>query len=263
MNFLFQYYSSTHDSFPDLIVTQLEVGENQFFETAIKNLSQSTKVQRPEKKQEGLLHLTQDHAFESQRVRMLQEDSVYVGLNKLKELLNLKERPVVLECYDIAIFQGTSPTAAQIVFHDGKPDKKKYRHYHLQELPEGNNDFAMMKEVIERRLDNGDLPDVFIVDGGIGQLNIFKAVLSDFKIPIPVIGIAKSKTVRSKSGFKQVEINKSEERLIIPGRTNPYMLNKNRSLYKIIVQMRDEAHRFSRRLHHKTELKRIIPNHSN
>ena len=259
LNYMFQYYSSTHDSFPDVIVTHFSDSENQFFETALKTIQKSVRVRPPQKKYEALLSLTRDHAFESQRVRMLQEDSIYVGLNKLKELLNLKERPVVLECYDIAIFQGTSPTASQIVFHDGKPDKKHYRHYHLQERPEGNNDFAMMKEVIERRLDNGNLPDVFIVDGGSGQVNIFKEVLKEFKIEIPVIGIAKSKTVKSKAGFRQEEIKKSEERLIIPGRINPYMLNSNRSLYKIIVQMRDEAHRFSRRLHHKTELKRIIP----
>lgn len=73
------------------------------------------------------------------------------------------------------------------------------------------------------------------------------------------MGIAKQKTLRSKDGFKQVDIKKSEERLIIPGRANPYFLNQNRSLFKIIVQMRDEAHRFSRKLHHKEEKKRIIP----
>jgi excinuclease ABC subunit C len=260
LNFLFQYYSSTYDSFPDTVLTHFTPQENQFFETALKTLQKSIRVRNPQKKYEALLGLTRDHAFESQRMRTLQEDSSYIGLNKLKELLNLRERPIVLECYDIAIFQGTSPTASQIVFHDGKPDKKNYRHYHLQERPEGNNDFAMMKEVIERRLDNGNLPDVFIVDGGMGQVNIFKEALKEFKIEIPVVGIAKSKTIRSKLGFKQEEIKKSEERLIIPGRTNPYMLNNNRSLFKIIVQMRDEAHRFSRRLHHKTELKRIIPN---
>ena len=103
------------------------------------------------------------------------------------------------------------------------------------------------------------MPDVFIVDGGIGQVNIFAEALLEMNINIPVVGIAKSKTVKNKDGFKQEEIKKSEERLIIPNRLNPYMLSKNRSLFKIIVQMRDEAHRFSRRLHHKTELKRILP----
>jgi excinuclease ABC subunit C len=261
LNYLFQYYTSTYDSLPQLIITQMQLEANELLETGLTSMDKLEKpirVRPPQKQYDSLLNLTRDHAFEQQRVRMLHEDSVYVGLNKLKDLLGLKERPVVLECYDIAIFQGSSPTAAQIVFHDGKPDKKKYRHYHMQELPEGNNDFAMMKELITRRSDNGALPDVFIVDGGLGQVNIFKEVLKELNIPIPVIGIAKSKVIKTKEGFSHSEIKKSEERLIIPGRANPYMLHLNRSLFKIIVQMRDEAHRFSRRLHHKEEKKRVF-----
>ncbi len=257
-NFLFQYYSSTYDSLPQLVVTQMSDESNRLLEAGMQTLEKNIRVRPPQKQYDSLLNLTRDHAFEQQRVRMLHEDSVYVGLNKLKDLLGLRERPVVLECYDIAIFQGTSPTASQIVFHDGKADKKKYRYYHLEQRPEGNNDFAMMKELITRRSDNGNLPDVFIVDGGLGQVNVFKEALKEFNIPIPVIGIAKSKVVRTKNGFKNEDIKRSEERLIIPGRTNPYMLNQNRSLYKIIVQMRDEAHRFSRKLHHKEETNRIF-----
>jgi excinuclease ABC subunit C len=257
-NFLFQYYSSTYDSLPLLIVTQMSDESNDLLEKAMGTLIENVRVRPPQKQYDSLLNLTRDHAFEQQRVRMLYEDSVYVGLNKLKDLLGLRERPVVLECFDVAIFQGTSPTASQIVFHDGKPDKKKYRYYHLQERPEGNNDFAMMQELITRRSDNGNLPDVFIVDGGLGQVNIFKEVLKELNIQIPVIGIAKSKVVRTKNGFQNEDIKRSEERLVIPGRTNPYRLNQNRSLFKIIVQMRDEAHRFSRKLHHKEESKRVF-----
>lgn len=261
LNYLFQYYSTTYDSLPQLIITHMPEASNELLEaglSTLEKLEKPVRVRLAQKQYDSLLNLTRDHAFEQQRVRMLHEDSVYVGLNKLKDLLGLKERPVVLECYDIAIFQGSSPTAAQIVFHDGKPDKKNYRHYHMEELPEGNNDFAMMKELVTRRADNGSLPDVIIVDGGLGQVNIFKEVLKELKISIPVVGIAKSKVVRTKDGFKNEDIKRSEERLIIPGRANPYMLNQNRSLFKIMVQMRDEAHRFSRRLHHKEETKRVF-----
>ena len=258
LNYLFQYYSNTFDSLPQLIITQLSEEGNSLLEAGIVTLDKNIRVRPPQKKYESFLNLTRDHAFEQQRVRLLHEDSVYVGLNKLKDLLSLKERPVVLECYDIAIFQGSSPAASQIVFHDGKPDKKNYRHYHLEERPEGNNDFAMMRELIIRRSDNGSLPDVFIVDGGLGQVNIFREALRELNIAIPVVGIAKAKNIRTKEGFKSEDIKKSEERLIIPGRSNPYFLNQNRSLFKIIVQMRDEAHRFSRKLHHKEETKRVF-----
>jgi len=258
LNFLFQYYSSTYDSPPELVITHMSQESNDMLEEAMGTLFKNIRVRPPQKKYDSFINLTRDHAFEQQRVRMLHEDSVYVGLNKLKDLLGLRERPVVLECFDVAIFQGTSPTASQIVFHDGKPDKKNYRYYHLEERPEGNNDFAMMKELITRRSDNGNLPDVFIVDGGLGQVNMFREVLKEIGLCIPVIGIAKSKVIRTKEGFKNEDIKKSEERLIIPGRSNPFMLNTNRSLYKIIVQMRDEAHRFSRKLHHKEEKKRVF-----
>lgn len=258
LNFLFQYYAETFDILPDLVITQLSDEINAEFETALSAIKEKIKVRSPGKKYHSLLELTRDHAFEQQRVRLLNQDSVYVGLNKLKDLLGLRERPVILECYDIAIFQGKSPTASQIVFHDGKPDKKAYRHYTLMEREEGNNDFAMMHELITRRIDNGKLPDVFIVDGGLGQVNVFREVLKDFKIQIPVIGIAKSKVVRTKDSFKQEEIKRSEERLIIPERKNPYFLSQNKSLFKIIVYMRDEAHRFSRKLHHKHETKRVL-----
>jgi excinuclease ABC subunit C len=258
LNYLFQYYANTYDSLPQLIITQMTEESNTLLQAGIETLDKNIRVRAPQKKYESFLNLTRDHAFEQQRVRLLHEDSVYVGLNKLKDLLGLKERPVVLECYDVAIFQGSSPTASQIVFHDGKPDKKNYRYYHMEERPEGNNDFAMMRELIIRRSDNGSLPDVFIVDGGLGQVNIFKEALKELNIPIPVVGIAKSKNIRTKEGFRSEDIKKSEERLIIPGRSNPFFLNQNRSLFKIIVQMRDEAHRFSRKLHHKEETKRVF-----
>jgi len=153
-------------------------------------------------------------------------ESVYLGLNKLKELLNLRERPRILECFDVAVWQGSSPTAAQIVFNEGKANKKAYKNYHLEVRPEGNNDFEMLKELMARRIQHGDLPDVFIVDGGKGQVSSFLAVLKEFNIETPVVGLAKSKVIPGKGGFRDDFIKKSEERLIIPGRMNPYFLSR-------------------------------------
>ncbi len=256
--YIFQYYSSTIDKLPDRVITSFSKDLNETLHQAFKKVHNlDIKCSTPGKKFASLMKLTQDHAFEHQRVRILNEDSTYVGLNKLKELLSLKERPVVLECYDIAIFQGKSPTASQIVFNDGRADKKSYRHYHLEERPEGNNDFAMMSEVINRRIKKGKLPDVFVVDGGLGQVNIFLEALKDHNVSVPVVGIAKSK-VDKKSNFQSKEVVRSEERLIIPGRSNPYQLMRCKSLFRIVTQMRDEAHRFSRRLHHKEEKKKLI-----
>lgn len=258
MNFLYQYYSSTNEELPGSIVTELSEGNLEILSNSFKEIfPEKINIILPKRKHEKIYLLTKEHAKENQRFRIKNEDSVWIGLNKLKELLSLKEVPRKLECYDIAIWQGDSPAASQIVFEDGVANKTKYRYYNLEKRPEGNNDFAMMKEVLTRRLRKDDLPDVFIVDGGKGQVSSFLAVLKEFQIEIPVIGIAKEK-MKKKLNQKSTDINKTEERLIIPKRLNPYSLSRSPSLMKIIVAMRDEAHRFSRKLHHKKEKERVF-----
>ena len=251
-----QYYAGPEEINPQIVVLDYDEQDISSVKEAISTFAVE-KVQGRTKKYAPLLEMCRKHAEESQRVRIMNMDSVYIGLNKLKELLSLKERPRILECYDVAIWQGLSPTASQIVFEEGVADKAKYRHYHLQTRPEGNNDFAMMREVISRRVEHGDLPDVFIIDGGVAQVNTVVAVLDEMKIDLPVVGIAKSKDLTS-GDLRARDVVRSEERLIIPGRSNPYILTKCPSLFKILVSMRDEAHRFSRKLHHKAESKRVL-----
>ena len=255
IQFLFQYYTKTHDTLPDSLICNLQKSHRDILSQGFNHENFKINVKLPRGQHKELYELTQKQAYEHQRFRQAQNEAPYVGLNKLKELLDLKEKPVVLECYDVAVFQGSSPAASQIVYHEGYPDKKNYRYYHLQTRPEGNNDFYMMREFLERRLKHGNLPDVMIVDGGVGQVSALQEVLKEKNTKIPVVGLAKAKT---KSEFDNSEISKSDERLIIPGRKNPYILSKNRSLFKILVSMRDEAHRFSRKLHHKSEKKRTF-----
>lgn len=251
-----QYYSDPEEMNPDILVLDFEEETLEDVKPALATFGEM-KVQGLSKKYYPLIEMTRKHAEETQRVRIANADSVYMGLHKLKDLLGMKERPRVLECYDVAIWQGQSPTASQIVFEEGKANKRKYRYYHLETRPEGNNDFAMMREVISRRADNGELPDVFVIDGGIAQVNTVCAVLREMNLEVPVVGIAKSKDLTS-GDLRATEVVRSEERLIIPGRSNPYILAKCPPLFKIIVSMRDEAHRFSRKLHHKAESKRIL-----
>ncbi len=251
-----QYYADPEEVTPQMVVLDFEEDEIVAVTEALKTFGVE-KVQGLSKKYYPLIEMSRKHAEETQRVRMANLDSVFMGLNKLKDLLNLKERPRILECYDVAIWQGISPTASQIVFEEGKADKRKYRYYHLETRPEGNNDFAMMREVISRRVAHGDLPDILVIDGGVAQVNTVLAVLNELKIELPVVGIAKSKDLTS-GDLRSKEVVRSEERLIIPGRSNPYILTKCPPLFKILVTMRDEAHRFSRKLHHKAESKRVL-----
>lgn len=255
--FILQYYSQTTDSYPDVVVTPFKEEIINSLGRAVKEILPEAKIEfrAAKRKYQSLMKLAFDFNYEQQRVRNAQKSDTQMGAYELAKILELSEAPKIIECYDIAIWQGRSPTASQVVFYEGKADKKSYRHYHLKIRPEGNNDFAMMKEVIERRLDNGPLPDLFVVDGGKGQLNVFLEVLKDKKIEIPTIALAKAKT---KSDSTSDIIKKSEERIFIPGRANPIILKNNKALMKLLVSMRDEAHRFSRILHHKSEKKRLI-----
>lgn len=251
-----QYYADPEQINPEIVVLDFEEVEIVSMKEALKTFGVD-KVQGLNKKYWPLIEMSRKHAEETQRVRMTNLDSVFMGLNKLKDLLSLKERPRILECYDVAIWQGISPTASQIVFEEGKADKTKYRYYHLETRPEGNNDFAMMREVISRRIAHGNLPDLLVIDGGVAQVNTVTAVLNELKIELPVVGIAKSKDLTT-GDLRAKDVVRSEERLIIPGRLNPYILTKCPPLFKLLVSMRDEAHRFSRKLHHKAESKRVI-----
>jgi len=258
LRILLLYYSETKDPLPRSLALNLADEYKHHFSQALSDLMHvQISVPNNVSKYKTLLESTYQHAKETQRLRMVNQDSVNLGLIKIKETLQLKEIPRVMECFDIAIWQGKSPTASQVVFHMGKPDKKNYRYYHLQELPEGNNDFAMMREVLQRRLDNSNLPDFILIDGGRGQLSIAIAVLKELSLEIPVAAIAKAKVSKQQS-FQVSEVEHSEERLFLPGRLNPIILNKSPNMMRILVQMRDEAHRFSRKLHHKQENKRVF-----
>jgi excinuclease ABC subunit C len=256
---IFQYYCDLDESLPEELVIDLGNDEKDSLQEALQTIHDEKyfKLKTSSKRYKPIMDMCMAHAQESQNLRRELSEKNSAGLDKLQELLGLKNKPQKLECYDIAILQGSSPAASQVVSIDGNLEKSLYRHYHMTELPEGNNDFAMMKEVITRRIKHGDFPDVFVIDGGVAQVNTVLAVLKEFHLEIPVVGIAKSKDL-TRGEFQRKDSIHSDERLVIPGRSNPYILNKSPALMKIIVSLRNEAHRFSRRLHHKQEKKRIL-----
>ncbi len=244
------YYSHTEDSLPDRIIVPEELFSEELQDYWNQLLTNKMEFKKETKRYQALMKLVKEHAREVQRVRLNKGEDGLKALVALRDLLQMKCLPRHIECVDIAIFQGSSPTASQVVFRDGRPDKSSYRHYALAELPEGNNDFKMMQEFFERRLQGREeLPDLFVVDGGLLQLNAVQKIMDELGKKVPLVGLAKE---RAEKG--------SEERLIIPQRSNPYLLKKNMSLFRLMVSLRDEAHRFARRLHHRKEEKRILKN---
>ena len=245
-DFILQYYLGEESSPPDTVVLSLDKSITDLLGQALGDLIKA-KVQSPKRKFSSLMQLTHQHIVEHQKIRIKEVASIEAGLDKLKSLLNLPRRPSTLECFDVAIFQGSSPTASKVAFKAGRAQKNKYRYYHLQTRREGNNDFAMLKEALTRRLKEGNFPDIFVVDGGKGQINVFKKVLRKAEIDLPVVGITKPAKGKEK-----------EERLFIAGQSTPYILNQDPPLLQLISKMRDEAHRFSRKLHHQAEKKRLF-----
>ncbi len=148
-----------------------------------------------------------------------------------------------IEGYDISNISGTSAVGSMVVFADGEPQKSAYRKFKIKTV-KGANDYAMLAEVLRRRLHNDwPLPDLMLIDGGWGQVNVAKEILREKKLAIPVVGIAK--------GF-----DRKQDRLIYP--RDAIELGRVVEQYKVILQrLRDEAHRFAIGYHRKLRSKRI------
>lgn len=172
------------------------------------------------------------------------------ALEEIQERLKLPRLPLRIECFDISTFQGAETVASQVVFEDGVPNKDQYRRYKIKTVI-GTNDFESMREVLTRRFLHSeiDVPDLVVIDGGKGQLGIAMEVLKELGLTeIPVVGLAKART---DSDFKSTEVRGSEERFFLPGRANPVLFKVGSEAFRILVGIRDEAHRFAITYHRK------------
>lgn len=154
-------------------------------------------------------------------------------LENLRRDLGMEELPRHIECFDNSNIQGTNPVSSCVVFKDGSPSKRDYRHFNIKTVV-GANDYASMKEVVNRRYtrllsEGGELPQLVVIDGGKGQVRFAYEALFELGLldKIKIIGIAERM-----------------EELIIPGDPYPLFLDKNSTSLKLIMQLRDEAHRF-------------------
>ena len=169
----------------------------------------------------------------------------HYGLTALKELLHLPKIPQRIECFDNSHLQGTDYVSSMVCFEKGKPKKSDYRKFKLQTF-EGSDDYAAMKEVIQRRYAGTlskdlPLPDLIVVDGGKGQVNTAYLTLNDLGVSIPVIGLAKR-----------------IEEIFTPQHNDPFNLPKTSPALKLLQQLRDEAHRFAITYHRKLRSKRTL-----
>ncbi len=185
-----------------------------------------------------------EHIFDERE----KKERSWQGLSaSMEKLLHLEHIPNHIECLDISNTSGKQAVGSLVCFKTGEPAKNLFRHYKIKSV-DGPDDYAMMEEVLQRRfkrgLEENDLPDLFVVDGGRGQLGIALRVADEFGIrhDLDWIGIAKEKQSEG-------------EKLYKPGRKNPILLKTHNPVLLYLMRIRDESHRFGVTFHRRLRAK--------
>ncbi|MCA9546696.1 MAG: excinuclease ABC subunit UvrC [Myxococcales bacterium] len=261
-SFVNQYYARGNP-IPDEVLLPVAADEQEALTERLSDLKGKRVVLKVPQRGAGrkLLEMAEKNAetafFQSRR-----EEAVrHQGLTRLKKTLRLANLPYRMECYDISLFQGAAAVGSQVVFEGGVPKRSAYRHYKIRTV-EGTDDFAMMREVLTRRLSRGleeaDLPDLIVIDGGKGQLGVARAVFEDLGIDgVDLVGLAKSRVL---DGLEDEDGGtvRSSERVFIPGRSNPVLLKPHTDELFLLTHLRDEAHRFAITFHRKLRQKSTL-----
>ncbi len=159
------------------------------------------------------------------------------AVEDLQKFLHLPKLPRKMECFDISHFQGAETVASMVVFENGEPSKKNYRRYKIRSTEGKPDDFMSMREVTSRRygkLTAEELPDLIVIDGGIGQLNSALEIIRGFGHEVPVVGLAKE-----------------FELIFVEGESEPLELPRDSQALYLMQRIRDEAHRFAITYHRK------------
>jgi len=257
-SFVKQYCRSA-TNLPKEIIIQTEIEDKKnivkWLESLVQRKMKLTIPKRGQKRR--LIKLGRVNAKEylkaKERKEKINKTKAREAQLELKSRLNLKKIPKVIECFDVSNIQGREATGSMVVFVSGKPDKSRYRKFKIRTVAQ-INDYAMMEEVLKRRLtyikntqrsksskDNAfkTPPDLIIIDGGKGQLNRALEVLKQFKLKIPVIGLAKRL-----------------EEIYVPNKSKPFHLPPNSPALLMLRHIRDEAHRFAITYHRKLREKK-------
>jgi excinuclease ABC subunit C len=258
--FVKQYYAATTSIPPRVLVPQLPPDAAEltaFLESRRGRRVELAVPQRGERRE--LMALAERNAAETlsrEQVRWLaDEGKTLAALEELAGALGLPAPPLRIECYDISTIQGTNTVGSMVVFEEGRPRSGEYRRFRVRtsEVAPGNpDDFASHREVLRRRFfraleaEEGvaeelrwRLPDLVVIDGGLGQVNVARDVLDSLGLhDMPAIGLAKER-----------------EEVFLPGVGQPLVLPPNSQALYLLQRLRDEAHRFAITYHRKLRAK--------
>ena len=207
------------------------------------------------------LNLARKNAESALRRAMLRDARTDEALDRLQEIARLPRRPRHIECFDNSNIQGTDPVASQVVFIDGVPQKQRYRRYKVRSV-QGPDDYATMREILERRIKRSRkldakptdvLPDLIVVDGGKGQVSVVRAVLADLGChDLSIVGLAKPRVEHARGERFAVD------KIVVPGIKDPIRLRSNDPVLMLLQALRDESHRTAVNFHRKTRRKRRL-----
>jgi excinuclease ABC subunit C len=249
--FLRQYYAEGRP-LPEELLLPVEIPDHRLLEALFSDEKGAAVrlLVAPGGEKGRLLAMARDNAREALR-RRTTPPAPSAALDDLKNRLNLPRPPYRLECLDISTLQGERPVGALVAFSDAVPDKSRYRRFKIREVA-GQDDYAMLREVVRRQYGKAgqEMPDLLVVDGGRGQLNVVTQTLKEMGLAnIPVVGLAKA-------GEQDGRLVR--DRLFLPGRKNPLLPPANAPGWLLLLRLRDETHRFAITYHRKRARKELL-----
>ena len=239
---IMQYYSSRRQP-PRELLLPLTIDDEQLVGEQLTELREGPVTLRmPQRgKRMQLMQMATANAEQVFSEQAKKQKAWEILSRTLQQKLRLQLTPNTIECLDISNLSGKQAVGSLICFREGEPEKSRYRHYRIGGKDEPD-DYAMMREVLERRMETGleknNLPDMLLLDGGKGQLNIGVEVLSRYNLltTIDLVAIAKEK-------------QEEGEKLFRPGRKNPILLPAHAPALLYLMRVRDESHRFGITFH--------------
>ncbi|MGD9322651.1 MAG: excinuclease ABC subunit UvrC [Desulfobacterales bacterium] len=249
--FIRQYYER-HPFIPDELLVSIDPADAELTAEWLGSFKKrKVKILRPKRGEKAQLVAVAIHNAENELSSLIASRSAEMDLLlRLQMKLKMKRLPERIECFDNSNISGTQAVAAMVVFEYGRAKKSSYRKYRIKTVSE-HDDYAYMEEVLTRRFGKGEAakpyPDLLMVDGGKGQLNIALAVTSELNLTheFDIIGIAK----------KDEKKGESRDKIFKPGRANPLNFGRAEDLLLFMQRIRDEAHRFAISFHRKRRKK--------
>jgi excinuclease ABC subunit C len=258
---LSQLYSAA-EAIPDEIFLSAEPEDRSMLESWLAEThGRSVRLHVPQRGEgRRLVDLALENARQRLHDRLESGRDIETALAEIRSRLRLPSLPERIECFDISNIAGSLAVGSMVQFVGGNPNRNAYRHYRIRTV-EGSDDFAMMHEVLSRRyrrlIEAGQpLPDMILVDGGKGQLNVAVEVMKELGATnVSLRAIAKSRPI---DGTGEQKHHQSDERFFIPGQKNPVTFLPGSPPLLLLQHVRDEAHRFAIAYHKKLRRQRSL-----